>query len=167
MYNIKYKKIPKIDEIQLKNLIQTVINGLDNPDFFIPYEETDYERMFDETYAPIYGAYDDEKLIAMAQLYVDQEAMKEYRELLDLPHDKICELGSALCLKEYRNHGIMKQLMAILKDLAIEQKYDYIVTMAHPDNTASNKMIEKIGLQYVKTTLVHEIFKRNLYQMKL
>ena len=45
---ITYKKIPQSDKEQVLSLINTVIGGLNNPDFFIPYEPWEYDSMFDE-----------------------------------------------------------------------------------------------------------------------
>lgn len=164
---IVYKKIEQSDEAKVRNLINEVIQSLEKPEFFIPYEEWEFQRMFDESYAPIYGAYINNELVAMAQLYVDQTMLKEYKEILGLEAKSVCEYGGALCLKEYRRKGIMKNLMNILKEIAIRDKYDYIVTMAHPENVASNEMIQKLGLNFVKTTTVNGGFLRNVYQKPL
>lgn len=62
-----YKKIEKKDSEQLFALIDRVLNNLENPEYFIPYEKWEYESMFDEeNYAPLYGAYDGDKLVGMA-----------------------------------------------------------------------------------------------------
>lgn len=62
--NLIYKKITPKDEKQLFGLIKTVLEGLVNEEYFIPYEEWEMKRMFDEeNYAPLYGAYDGDKLV--------------------------------------------------------------------------------------------------------
>lgn len=62
--NLTYKKIEEKDRKQLLNLIDTVLGGLENPEYFIPYEEWEIDSMFDEkNYAPLYGAYDGDKLV--------------------------------------------------------------------------------------------------------
>ncbi len=59
-----YKKIEEKDKKQLFNLIDTVLKGLENSEYFIPYEQWEFDSMFDEkNYAPLYGAYDKEKLV--------------------------------------------------------------------------------------------------------
>lgn len=64
MNNLVYKKINKKDEKQLMELINTVLKSLENPEYFIPYEDWEFESMFDEkNYAPLYGAYDTDKLV--------------------------------------------------------------------------------------------------------
>lgn len=62
--NLEYKKIEEKDKDQLFKHIETVLNGLENPEYFIPYEDWEFESMFDEkNYAPLYGAYDRDKLV--------------------------------------------------------------------------------------------------------
>ncbi len=59
-----YKKVEEKDKDQVFKLINTVLGGLENQEYFIPYEEWELNSMFDEeNYAPLYGAYDGEKLV--------------------------------------------------------------------------------------------------------
>lgn len=62
--NLVYKKIEEEDKEQLFKLIDIVLNGLENEEYFIPYEKWELNSMFDEkNYAPLYGAYDGNKLV--------------------------------------------------------------------------------------------------------
>lgn len=62
--NLVYKKIEEKDKEQLFKLIDTVLGGLENQEYFIPYEKWELDSMFDEkNYAPLYGAYDGDKLV--------------------------------------------------------------------------------------------------------
>lgn len=62
--NLTYKKIEKEDKEQLFKLIEIVLGNLENQEYFIPYEKWELDSMFDEeNYAPLYGAYDGEKLV--------------------------------------------------------------------------------------------------------
>lgn len=64
MNNLVYKKIEEKDKEQLLKLIDIVLGGLENQEYFIPYEQWEIDSMFDEkNYAPLYGAYDGDKLI--------------------------------------------------------------------------------------------------------
>lgn len=61
---LTYKKIQQKDNAQLFNFIQTVLDGLENKEYFIPYEQWELDSMFDDkNYAPLYGAYDGDKLV--------------------------------------------------------------------------------------------------------
>lgn len=62
--NLIYKKVEENDKEQVFNLIDIVLSGLENKDYFIPYEQWELDSMFDDkNYAPLYGAYDGDKLI--------------------------------------------------------------------------------------------------------
>ena len=52
-------------------------------------------------------------------------------------------------------------------NLAKELNFDYIISMAHPDNVASCKTLEKIGLEFVKETKLSNGFLRRLYMKKI
>ena len=163
-----YKKIDKKDSDQLFDLIEKVLGGLENPDYFIPYEQWELDRMFDEeNYAPLLGAYDGDKLVGMAQLYVSQDMLAGFKKDYKLEEYKICELGGNLVLPEYRGRGITTKLQTMLLEIAKTKDFDYIISMAHPDNIGSLKTLEKIGLEMIKTTKLSNGFLRTLYMLKL
>ena len=163
-----YKKIEEKDKEQLFKLIDIVLNGLPDQSHFIPYEQWELDSMFDDVnYAPLYGAYDGEKLVGMAQLYVSQDMLKDFKEEFDLTEYKVCELGGNLVLPEYRGRGITTRLQTIEMQLAKDLGFDYIISMAHPDNIGSCKTLERIGLEFVKETILSNGFLRKLYMKKL
>ena len=62
--NLIYKKIEEKDKEQLFKLIDIVLSGLDNQEYFIPYEQWEMDSMFDDkNYAPLYGAYNGNELV--------------------------------------------------------------------------------------------------------
>lgn len=166
--SLVHKKVKNEDKDQLFNLINIVLNGLENKEYFIPYEKWELDSMFDEkNYAPLYGAYDGEKLVGMAQLYISQKMLEEFKKEFGLIDYKVCELGGNLVLPEYRGRGITTTLQTIEFNLARKLDFDYIISMAHPDNIGSCKTLEKVGLKFVKTTTLSNGFLRNLYMCKL
>lgn len=165
---LTYKKIDESDKEQLFNLIKVVLTGLPNPDFFIPYEQWELDNMFDDVnYAPLYGAYDGDKLVGMAQLYVSQDMLADFKKEYGLTKYKVCELGGNLVLPEYRGRGITTTLQILELNLAKTLGFDYIISMAHPDNIGSWKTAEKIGLKFIKETTLSNGFVRRLYMKKL
>jgi len=163
-----YKKIEKKDEEQVFKLIDTVLKGLENPEYFIPYEKWEYDSMFDElNYAPLYGAYDGNKLVGMAQLYVSQEMLADFKKEFELENYNVCELGGNLVLPEYRGNGITTKLQMIELEIAKKIGFDYIISMAHPNNIGSCKTLEKVGLNFIKETRLSNGFLRKLYMLKL
>lgn len=166
--NLIYKKIIEKDKDQLLNLINTVLNDLEDPSYFIPYEDWELNSMFDEeNYAPLYGAYDNNKLVGMAQLYVSQDMLSDFKKEFKLTDYQVCELGGNLVLKEYRGLGITTTLQKMELELAKKLGFDYIISMAHPNNIGSSKTLERVGLKYIKTTTLSNGFLRNLYMLKL
>ena len=166
--NLIYKKVELKDKEQLFNLIKIVLGGLENPEYFIPYEQWEMDSMFDEeNYAPLYGAYDEEKLVGMAQLYVSQDMLADFKKEFGLEDYTVCELGGNLVLPEYRGNGITTDLQRIELDLAKNLGFDYIISMAHPDNIGSCKTLEKVGLEFVKETRLSNGFLRKLYMKKI
>lgn len=163
-----YKKVEEKDKEQLFNLIEKVLNNLGEPTYFIPYEQWELDSMFDEkNYAPLYGAYNGDKLVGMAQLYVSQEMLSEFKKEFGLESYIVCELGGNLVLPEYRNKGITYKLQTIELELAKRLGFDYIISMAHPNNIGSQKTLEKVGLEFVKETKLSNGFLRKLYMLKL
>ena len=163
-----FKKIEEKDKDQLFKLIDTVLSGLPNQEYFIPYEDWEYESMFDDVnYAPLYGAYDGDKLVGMAQLYVSQDMLKDFKDEFGLSEYKVCELGGNLVLPEYRGMGITTKLQTIEFELAKKLGFDYIISMAHPDNIGSCKTLERVGLELVRETTLSNGFLRKLYMKKL
>lgn len=163
-----YKRIEEKDKEQLFKLIDIVLNGLPDQAHFIPYEQWELDSMFDDVnYAPLYGAYDGDKLVGMAQLYVSQDMLKDFKEEFELTEYKVCELGGNLVLPEYRGRGITTKLQIIEMQLAKDLGFDYIISIAHPDNIGSCKTLERIGLEFVKETELSNGFLRRLYMKKL
>lgn len=166
--NLVYKKIEERDKEQLFKLIKIVLEGLEDKEYFIPYEQWEYDSMFDEkNYAPLYGAYDEGKLVGMAQLYVSQDMLADFKKEFGLENYTVCELGGNLVLPEYRGNGITTKLQTIELELAKELGFDYIISMAHPNNVSSQKTLEKVGLNFVKETRLSNGFLRKLYMLKL
>lgn len=165
---LTYKKIDKKDSEQLYKLIDVVLGGLENPEYFIPYEQWELDSMYDEVnYAPLYGAYDGDKLVGMAQLYVSQDMLSDFKKEFGLENFKVCELGGNLVLPEYRGRGITTKLQTIEIELAKQLGFDYIISMAHPDNIGSCKTLERIGLDFVRETKLSNGFLRKLYMKKM
>lgn len=163
---IEYRKIDVTEKDNLENLINIVLGGLERKEFFIPFTEEEIDMMFDSSIAITYGAYDNNKLVGTAQLYLSENYVNEIKEILELKNSKIAELGGALVLEEYRNKGIIKNLLSILIKEAENKKYDYLVATVHPENIASNKAVLSTNAKIVKTVNLGE-YLRNIYLLKI
>lgn len=163
---IEYKKIPIEDKNQLKTLIDTVYNSLERKEFFMPFTEEEIDDIFDENKVINMGAYDEEKLVGTAQLYLEETCVKKIKQEIKLQSNKVIELGGYLVLEKYRNQGIMKMLETILIEKAKKLDYEFIVITVHPENIFSNKATEFTGARLVKTAHLGE-YLRNVYVLDL
>ena len=164
--NIIFKTIPKEDEGQLRKLITDVMNSLEREDFFIPYDEQEIQELFNEDIALLLGAYDGNKLVAMAQLYIDPKMLIEVKTILGIEDKLVCELGGNMVLPEYRGNNLMYKMQSILYEKSKSMGFEYITSMAHPDNIASCKSIQKTGLIFYKTENISNEYLRNIYIKK-
>jgi len=73
MNNFVFKRISKEDEKQVRDLVNNVFENLEREDFLIPWTEEQMDRFFDEDYSFLLGAYDNNKLIAMTQIFTQRE----------------------------------------------------------------------------------------------
>lgn len=163
---IEYRKINISEEKQLRELIDTVLSGLERKEFFIPFTQEELKDLFNEDKVITYGAFDGEKLVGTAVVYLDESYTKELREILNMNNCKMAELGEYLVLEEYRNKGIMKTLEDILIKNLKEMNFEYAVVTVHPDNIASNRATAHTGAKIVKVTKLGD-YLRNIYLLKL
>ena len=103
----------------------------------------------------------------MAQLYISQNTLADFKKEFGLENYTVCELGGNLVLPEYRGNGITTKLQTIELELAKKLGFDYIISMAHPSNVGSCRTLEKVGLNFVKETRLSNGFLRKLYMLKL
>lgn len=168
MNDFVFKRIFKEDEKQVRTLVNNVFKNLEREDFLIPWTEEQMDRFFNTDYSFLLGAYDGNKLIAMSQIFTPREIEEEYYDILNISKSKsICELGGFLVLPEYRNKGIMTKLSEMSCELVNELNFDYIISTVHPENIASNKIVQKLGFELYDTLTTQSGFLRNLYWKKL
>lgn len=163
---IEYKRIEAKDSEKITNLRKEVLENLERPEFFVQDTNEMYKKQFDTTVP--YGAYEEAELVGMTKLYItEEEYLEEYKELLGFHGYKICELGSAIVKKEYRNQGIMQRLIKDQIQIAKDLKFDYIVATVHPENIPSSKAFEKNGFKVEKTGIIEEKYLRNFYVFRI
>lgn len=163
---IEYRKIDITEKDSLKVLIDTVLSGLERKEFFIPFTDEEINMMFDSSKVVTYGAYDNNCLVGTAQLYLSENFVNEIKEILDLKDNIVAELGGALVLEEYRNKGIIKNLLSILIKEAKNENCDYVIATVHPENIASNKAVSSTNAKIVKTTNLGK-YLRNIYLLEI
>ena len=163
---IEYRKITIEEKESLVNLIDKVLQNLERKEFFIPFTTEEIDMMFDDSKVIVYGAYDNNKLVGTAQLYLSENYVEEIKQILSLDSNSVAELGGALVLEEYRNKGIMKELSKRLIEEAKNRSIEYIVITVHPENIASNKAFSYTGAKVKQTVNLGE-YLRNIYLLDL
>lgn len=168
MEDFTYKRIYSEDYNQVKNLINIVFENIERKDFLIPWTQEQMEHFFDNNYSILFGAYDENKLVAMCQIFTQREIEDEYYDILNIPRSKnIGELGGFLVLPEYRNKGIMTNLSKLSCEYLPNMNLDYLISTIHPENNPSNKIIQKLDFQLYDTILTQSGYLRNLYLKEL
>lgn len=164
---LEFRRILETESDKIKTLSDIVINNLERKEFFIPFSEQVYLDMFDNDKIIAYGAFDGDKLVGTAQLFIADNYVKTIKKTLDIYDSKIVDLGGYLVLPEYGNQGIIKQLQSILFDLAKEMDFDYIAITAHPENVRSNAAIKNLNPELKKVFTISNGYERNLYLIDL
>ena len=179
------KQFPKIDmhidffgsikKETITNLTNNFLNSYveDTIDFNSLKDYSDYKKIVKESLTSLKNieiATNDlinslkENNLMYAEIFLN---LDDFKKEFDLTEYKVCELGGNLVLPEYRGRGITTKLQTMEMELAKELGFDYIISMAHPDNIGSCKTLEKIGLNFVKETQLSNGFLRKLYMKKL
>ena len=90
---VTYKRILSKDNKQVKKLITIVLDELENKDFFIPIFEDELKDIYNEEVCILYGAYDKDKLVAMAKLDLnDQYDVAELKQCLNLENYQVFQI---------------------------------------------------------------------------
>ena len=103
----------------------------------------------------------------MCDICLTNLQLADFKKEFGLENYTVCELGGNLVLPEYRGNGITTKLQTIELELAKKLGFDYIISMAHPDNIGSCKTLQKVGLKFVRETTLSNGFLRKLYVLKL
>ena len=96
---IEYRKITIEEKESLVNLIDKVLQNLERKEFFIPFTTEEIDMMFDDSKVIAYGAYDYNKLVGTAQLYLSENYVEEIKQILSLDSNSVAELGGTLVLE--------------------------------------------------------------------
>ena len=140
--NLKY--LSEEEFKQISNIIKEEFqkNTIDNPIVYVDFQSFSNKMV---------GIYLDNVIIGIIKTapFVRQTSLEIY------------------ILPEYRGNGITTKLQTIELELAKKLDFDYIISMAHPNNIGSCKTLEKVGLNFVKETRLPNGFLRKLYMLKL
>ena len=162
------RRLDKSNQSDFVNFNRIIRNNLQNPLWFMPFSEENMQHTFDEgNTLVVYGAFVDNVLGAISLFDTNVEEFKELSLIAGVsPDKKGAELGGSMVLPDFRGQNLMldvnNKLIEVAKDMGIQ----YFVATAHPDNVASNRSLQKLGMQ-LKTTITRTGgYLRNVYLLE-
>ena len=162
------RRLDKSNQSDFVNFNRIIRNNLQNPLWFMPFSEENMKHTFDEgNTLVVYGAFVDNVLGAISLFDTNQEEFKELSLIAGVsPDKKGAELGGSMVLPDFRGQNLMLDVNNKLIEVAKEMGIQYFVATAHPDNVASNRSLQKLGMQ-LKTTITRTGgYLRNVYLLE-
>ena len=156
------------DEKNYLELIDDVVNNMENKSWFIqPTAEEQKNWFLEKDKFLTLGFFDNKKLVGASSFVFGVEGMEDVLKFINITSQKVCEIGPCIVCKEFRGKNIMLKLNQKLLKLAKERGIEYVVATAHPDNVASNKSLQKLGLSLFGQFKRNKTFLRNVYVLKI
>jgi len=163
---IEFRILTKNDEKILDDCINEIEKTIENHDWWLPIHQKEKNLFLDENRTVFLGAFDKDKLIGASALSLKEEDFSQYSSLLGFKA-KFGKLGRSMVLPEYRGNNYMYQMNSYLTDIAKKQNYDYLLTIAHPENIASISSLKKLGMKKVKEFIKDKKYLRNIFLLDL
>lgn len=163
------RRLDKSNQQDFINFNRIIRENLVNPKWFMPFSEENMIHTFDDgNTLVVYGVFVDGVLAAISLFDTNYQEFKELSLACNLsPDKKGAELGGSMVLPQYRGQNLMLDVNTKLISVAKEMGIDYFVATVHPDNIASNRSVQKLGMQ-LKTTITRTGgYLRNVYLMEL
>ena len=92
----------------LKQIIDITLKNLQNPDWFIPLDPNNIDKIFDLGICDINGIFDNDKLLAISGLFWDESDYSDIKQILNISNNKVAEIAECITLPEARNRGYMR-----------------------------------------------------------
>lgn len=151
------------DKEELMNLIDIIEDKLVDKTWWLPIDDKSRSNFFNEDWCTFYGVFENNKLIAASALFLDDYEFGEVADHIKSTYNgKFGEIGRCMVLPEYRGNNYVYKINLELVKIAKKLKLDYIIATAHPENLASNKSLEKLGMNKVAYIVKEEIYPRNI-----
>ena len=152
---------------QIKKITNSVIANLPNPDWLICLTNDEIDNLFINPNVIMYGLVSNNKLLSISGLFFDESDFFDITKLLNIPSNKVAEIAESMTLPNARGHNYMLKINQELKTHATILGFEYLIATAHPDNIASNKSLQKLGMKCYGQFLRYGKYLRNYYLLKL
>ena len=152
---------------QLRVLVKTTIQNLINPEWLIALTDNEIDNIFENKNVLLYGAFENEKLLAISGLFFDESDYIDIVKLLGIENKKVSEIAECMTFPEYRGNNYMLKINRVIIEKAKELGVEYLIATAHPDNIASNTSLTKLGMKCSGQMQRYGKYLRNYYVMKI
>jgi RimJ/RimL family protein N-acetyltransferase len=125
------------------------------------------DNVFENKNVLLYGIIENEKLLSISGLFSDESDFLDIKKLCDIENSKVAEIAECMTLPEARGNNFMLKINNYLLKHAKDIGYEYLIATAHPDNTASNHSLQKLGMICKGQFYRYGKYLRNYYLMKI
>ena len=165
------KEVRRLDKSNQQDFIEfnrIIRANLSNPEWFMPFSEENMRHTFDkDSTLVVYGAFVDGVLAAISLFDTNEEEFKELSVVANVGLDKKgAELGGSMVLPQYRGQNLMLDINNELVSVAKEMGLNYFVATVHPDNVASNRSVQKMGMEKKAVVTRTGGYLRNVYLLE-
>ena len=164
---MKIEKLSDKHKNQLKDLIQITVKNLEKPEWLITLSDEEIENIFDNPKVVMYGAIEENKLLAISGLFFDETDYLDIMQLLRIENYKVAEIAECMTHPSARGNNLMLKINSIIMQDAKELGFEYLIATAHPDNISSNKSLSKLGMQNHSQIHRYGKYLRNCYIIKV
>ncbi len=133
------------DQMDLKQLTFDIEMSLSNDKFWLPISDVSREHFFDLNWTIFWGAYDGERLIGAAGLFLNENEYGESQKYIRCENEKVAEIGRLMCHPDYRGQGVAAHLVNEVLKTASRMDLDILLATVHPQNKPSQKVLMEAG----------------------
>lgn len=166
---IEIKRLDKSNQQDFIEFNRVIANNLQNPKWFIPFSQENLLHTFDEgSSLVVYGAFVGGVLACISLFDTNWAEFEEVALAIGIDKKrKGAELGGCMVLPSFRGKNLMFEVNKALISVAKEMGIEYFVATAHPDNVASNRSLQKLGMEQKKTIIRCGEYLRNVYFLEI
>lgn len=164
---MEIRKLEKCHHRQLKEMFETVVEMLPSKDLLIVPTAEEIECIFENNNSEFWGFFDEDDLLAVSSLSFDKEDFLEITNLLGIDGSTVAEVAECMTLPQARGNNLMLKINTELVNRAKEKGIKHLIATAHPDNKASNKSLEKLGMVCMGQFMRYGKYLRNYFVMNI
>lgn len=163
---MEIRKLEKSDNQKLEDLIKNVEDNLEDETFWLPITDKSREHFFEESWTYFLGAFEGDELIGAAGLFFNEHEFGESCKALGIKTDKIAQYGRAMMRSDYRNKGIMKQILGNLLEYAKKIGIKKIIATVHPNNIPSQKVLTNFKFENKLKVIKNNRYERYIFLLE-